>query len=54
LAPVVVFSCRHLYHRQCVLDAVSARARNRVSTDTFRRDHSPDWSGTEMFCPACT
>ncbi|OGE49416.1 hypothetical protein PENARI_c021G02403 [Penicillium arizonense] len=54
LAPVVVFSCRHLYHRQCVLDAVSARARTRVSTETFRRDHSPDWSGPEMFCPACT
>ncbi|KAJ5964846.1 uncharacterized protein N7479_004722 [Penicillium vulpinum] len=45
--PVVVFACRHLYHRRCLLDAVSAGAR--PAETAFRRDHLPD-----LFCPACT
>ncbi|KAF3017678.1 Vacuolar protein sorting-associated protein 8 [Penicillium rubens] len=50
--PVVVFACRHLYHRRCVLDAISARAR--PAETAFRRDHLPDWTGAELFCPTCT
>ncbi|CAG8106369.1 unnamed protein product [Penicillium nalgiovense] len=50
--PVVVFACRHLYHRRCVLDAISAGAR--PAETAFRRDHLPDWSGAELFCPTCT
>ncbi|KAJ5143609.1 uncharacterized protein N7515_002396 [Penicillium bovifimosum] len=48
---IVVFACRHLYHRRCVLGAVSAGARPAASA--FRRDHLPDWSGAELFCPIC-
>lgn len=40
--PAVVFSCRHLFHRHCVLDAT------RSSTDPTIR------SGADLFCPACT
>jgi hypothetical protein len=43
--PVVVFSCRHLFHRRCVLKAISSGGRPETA---FRRDNS------EMFCPACT
>lgn len=49
--PVVVFSCRHLYHRQCVLDAVSIHGRP-TDGPALRRD--VDWHGAELFCPACT
>ena len=51
LEPVVVFSCRHLYHRQCVLEA--GHIRRRPADAPFQRDH-PDWPGGELFCPACT
>ncbi|QQK40210.1 Golgi complex component (Vps8), putative [Penicillium digitatum] len=50
--PVVVFACRHLYHRHCVLGAVSAGAR--PAETTSRRDHLADWSGAGLFCPLCT
>ncbi|KAJ5787984.1 hypothetical protein N7457_002974 [Penicillium paradoxum] len=50
--PVVVFACRHLYHRRCVLDAVSAGGR--PAETAFRRNHLADWSGIELFCPICT
>jgi hypothetical protein len=48
--PVVVFSCRHLYHRQCVLEA-SVHDRP-TDGHSFRRD--VEWPGSELFCPACT
>ena len=44
--PVVVFSCRHLFHRRCVLKAVNPT--RHIPETAFRRDHS------ELFCPACT
>ncbi|KAJ6180097.1 hypothetical protein N7519_010558 [Penicillium mononematosum] len=50
--PVVVFACRHLYHRRCVLDAINAGAR--PAETAFRRDHLRDWAGAELFCPTCT
>lgn len=51
--PVVVFSCRHLYHRQCVLDAISGLHRpTGAHGSAFRREH-PDWPVAELFCPAC-
>lgn len=50
--PVVVFSCRHLYHRQCVLDAISIHGRP-TDGPALRREHV-DWHGTGLFCPACT
>lgn len=50
LEPVVVFSCRHLYHRQCVLDA-SVHGRP-TDGHSFRRD--VEWPEAELFCPACT
>lgn len=49
--PVVVFACRHLYHRRCVLNAVSADAR--PAETAFRRDHLAHWSGVDLFCPIC-
>jgi hypothetical protein len=44
-----VFSCRHLYHRQCVLDAIPIHGR---SGPAFRHDRA-DWS-SDLFCLACT
>ncbi|CAG7917884.1 unnamed protein product [Penicillium olsonii] len=43
--PVVVFSCRHLFHRRCVSAAIGAAARPETGT----RSEPP-----ELFCPACT
>ncbi|CAG7986399.1 unnamed protein product [Penicillium salamii] len=43
--PVVVFSCRHLFHRRCVSTAIGAAARPETGT----RSEPP-----ELFCPACT
>lgn len=50
LEPIVVFSCRHLYHRQCVVDASKLHA---PKDGPFQREQ-PDWSGPELLCPACT
>ncbi|KAJ5573437.1 uncharacterized protein N7459_007864 [Penicillium hispanicum] len=50
--PIVVFSCRHLYHRQCVLNAMNVPGRP-TDGPTFRRQHV-DWPGADLFCPACT
>lgn len=56
LEPVVVFSCRHLYHRQCVLDASlhgrPTDSNSHSHSHSFRRD--TEWPGVELFCPACT
>lgn len=54
--PVVVFSCRHLYHRQCVLDAISGlhRPTGAHEHDSVSRREHPDWPIAELFCPACT
>jgi hypothetical protein len=43
--PVVVFSCRHLFHRRCVLKAVSSGKNLETAS---RREH------LDIFCPACT
>lgn len=54
IEPVVVFSCRHLYHRQCVVDAIGGVNRPTAAHGSvFRREH-PDWPVAELFCPACT
>lgn len=47
--PVVVFSCRHLYHRLCLLGFGQDRS------GPTRKDHhfQPDGSGWEISCPAC-
>ncbi|KAJ5712847.1 uncharacterized protein N7483_010028 [Penicillium malachiteum] len=45
--PIVVFSCRHLYHRKCVLDAIPIHG-----PDPAFRSHA-EWTG-DLFCPACT
>lgn len=50
--PVVVFSCRHLYHRRCVLDAISRPGRPTEEPAAFQRENA-DWPVTELFCPAC-
>ncbi|GLI78512.1 vacuolar protein sorting-associated protein 8 [Penicillium ochrochloron] len=52
--PVVVFSCRHLYHRQCVLDAISGLHRPTGAHGSVSRREHPDWPVAELFCPACT
>lgn len=52
LEPAVVFSCRHLYHRQCVLDTIQAQGHS-TTVPAFRHGH-PDWPGPDIFCPACT
>ncbi|CAL5872914.1 uncharacterized protein PFLUO_LOCUS7183 [Penicillium psychrofluorescens] len=56
LQPAVVFSCRHLYHRQCVLEAVSSLSAGRDRHPrAFRHENAlSEWSGVELFCPACT
>lgn len=48
--PIVVFSCRHLYHRRCVVDAIPIHGR---SGPAFRHERA-DWSGADLFCLACT
>lgn len=50
--PIVVFSCRHLYHRQCVLDAIPLHGRP-TDGPGFRHPHA-DWTTGDLFCPACT
>lgn len=50
--PIVVFSCRHLYHRQCFLDAINIHGRP-TDGPALRREHV-DWPGADLFCPACT
>lgn len=50
--PVVVFSCRHLYHRQCVLDAIRTSGRPTEEPAAFQREHA-DWPVNELSCPAC-
>ncbi|KAJ5224268.1 uncharacterized protein N7469_007771 [Penicillium citrinum] len=50
--PVVVFSCRHLYHRQCVLDAIGTSGRPTEEPAAFQREHA-DWPVNELSCPAC-
>ncbi|KAJ5245902.1 hypothetical protein N7468_000885 [Penicillium chermesinum] len=52
LEPAVVFSCRHLYHRQCILDTINVH--NRPTAVPAFRNEQPDWSGAGLFCPACT
>ncbi|KAJ5893319.1 hypothetical protein N7495_005010 [Penicillium taxi] len=52
LEPAVIFSCRHLYHRQCVLQAINGLFRP-SDGNRFPREH-PDWPGADLFCPACT
>lgn len=50
--PIVVFSCRHLYHRQCVLDAINIHGRP-TDGPALRREYA-HWPGADLFCPACT
>lgn len=50
--PIVVFSCRHLYHRKCVLDAMDIHGRP-LNTSALRHERV-DWSEARLFCPACT
>ncbi|KAJ5654630.1 hypothetical protein N7490_001633 [Penicillium lividum] len=47
--PIVVFSCRHLYHRQCVLDAIPIHG----PIEGALQHERSDWSG-DLFCLACT
>ncbi|KAL4907555.1 hypothetical protein BDW74DRAFT_149420 [Aspergillus multicolor] len=42
--PVVVFSCRHLYHRQCLVDIGQSRP-------TRQRQHDGEWE--KLVCPVC-
>ncbi|KAL4979495.1 Golgi CORVET complex core vacuolar protein 8-domain-containing protein [Aspergillus desertorum] len=42
--PVVVFSCRHLYHRQCLVDIGQSRP-------TRQRQHDGEWE--MLVCPVC-
>ncbi|KAL4784174.1 Golgi CORVET complex core vacuolar protein 8-domain-containing protein [Aspergillus varians] len=42
--PVVVFSCRHLYHRQCLLDIGQSRPAR-------QRQHHGEWE--MLVCPVC-
>ncbi|KAJ6123007.1 hypothetical protein N7512_005472 [Penicillium capsulatum] len=52
LGPVVVFSCRHLYHRQCLIDA--SKHRPHPSLDEPSRREQPDWRGPDLVCSECT
>lgn len=53
--PVVVFACRHLYHRQCLLD--TPHPRHRGGASHANREHSHvvhEGSNLEFSCPTCT
>ncbi|RAL00520.1 CORVET complex membrane-binding subunit VPS8 [Aspergillus ibericus CBS 121593] len=52
--PVVVFSCRHLYHRRCLLEVDSSRAGGRPGHQPPQ--HFPGRGGSEweeLMCPIC-
>ncbi|KAI2788989.1 hypothetical protein POX_e07015 [Penicillium oxalicum] len=55
IEPVVVFACRHIYHRKCVTDSINSRQPPAPHTlgSLVPHDH-PDWPVTELFCPTCT
>lgn len=54
LGPVVVFACRHLYHRQCLLDAPRPHQPRGPHMDRSHTHVLHDGSGHEFSCPACT
>ncbi|KAL4866804.1 hypothetical protein BDV12DRAFT_172286 [Aspergillus spectabilis] len=47
--PVVVFSCRHLYHRQCLLDI--GESRHRQHQHQHQHPHQGEWE--MLVCPVC-
>ncbi|KAJ9212474.1 hypothetical protein DTO166G4_5966 [Paecilomyces variotii] len=53
--PVVVFACRHLYHRQCLLDTPHLQPPGRASHANRERSHVVhEGSNLEFSCPTCT
>ncbi|KAL1848637.1 Vacuolar protein sorting-associated protein 8 [Paecilomyces lecythidis] len=53
--PVVVFACRHLYHRQCLLDAPQLQHPGRASHASREHSHVVhEGSNLEFSCPTCT
>ncbi|KAA8643525.1 CORVET complex membrane-binding subunit VPS8 [Aspergillus tanneri] len=47
IGPAVVFSCRHLYHRQCLVQLAPSKL-------THHGHYAPEGSGGELFaCPIC-
>ncbi|GIC93997.1 CORVET complex membrane-binding subunit VPS8 [Aspergillus udagawae] len=50
IGPAVVFSCRHLYHQQCLVDTAEAGRASKRNSAHF----APDGTGSELSCPACT
>lgn len=54
LGPVVVFACRHLYHRQCLLDAPRPPQPRGLQVDQSHTHALHDGSGHELSCLACT
>ncbi|KAJ5483921.1 hypothetical protein N7539_005717 [Penicillium diatomitis] len=52
--PVVVFACRHLYHRRCVAESISGLSSTVTqASGSFLRPDQPDWPVHELFCPVC-
>ncbi|KAL5366656.1 Golgi CORVET complex core vacuolar protein 8-domain-containing protein [Aspergillus floccosus] len=49
--PAVVFSCRHLYHRQCLLELDDPSGRGRRAPGHRFPAEGPDWEG--LSCPVC-
>ncbi|GFF68858.1 hypothetical protein CNMCM8927_006694 [Aspergillus lentulus] len=50
IGPAVVFSCRHLYHHQCLVDMAQAGRTSKRNSAHF----APDGTGLELSCPTCT
>ncbi|EYE91507.1 CORVET complex membrane-binding subunit VPS8 [Aspergillus ruber CBS 135680] len=53
-SPAVIFSCRHLYHRECLV-AIGGPSRSVASrADQPVHFYNPDGSGWVPVCPVCT
>ena len=56
IGPVVVFSCRHIFHQQCLYDLGHYTRRQSTEMAPTQQDHYhlPDASSWKFSCPTCT
>lgn len=53
-SPAVIFSCRHLYHRECLVAIGGPSRRVASRADQPVHFYNPDGSGWVPSCPVCT